>query len=205
MAQLILASASPRRTELLQQIGVQAEIFPVNIDETPHRDENAYAYVERLAIEKAQAAWGRIGETQTYQQLGGAIDSLVVLAADTCVCVDKTLLGKPRDFEDMQRTLSLLSGRNHQVLSSFALINNDRHIVEVVTTEVTFRELTAQQINDYWQTGEPQDKAGSYGIQGLGAVFVNRISGSYSNVVGLPLTEVALRLIEFDVPIWETK
>jgi len=193
---LILASASPRRNALLQQIGIQADIAPVDIDESCRRDEPAEQYVLRLAQEKAATALARLAKDDQPE--------VVILAADTCVSLDHHILGKPDSLHEAKRTLGLLSGQSHQVYTGFAIMTPQRTISQVVTTEVEFRTIDDAEIEAYWQTGEPQDKAGSYGIQGLGAVFVKGIQGSYSNVVGLPLTEVSAALQEFGISHWQS-
>lgn len=190
MSTLILASASPRRRELLQQIGVRFECRPVDIDETPLPQEAPADYVARLALEKARAC----------QQLMGS-DS-VYLGSDTTVTLDNHILGKPENEDDAVRILMHLSGRRHQVMTSVALVQGEREAVETVITEVEFQPLNEDQCRAYWHTGEPADKAGAYGIQGMGAVFVSRMEGSYSAVVGLPLMETARLLGSFAVPIW---
>ena len=172
-----LASASPRRRELLAQLGIAFERLVADIDETPLADEAPGDYVERLARAKAQAALGR------------AQAPWPVLGADTIVVADGQLLGKPRDIEDARRMLRMLSGRTHQVLTGIALVADDYCRTRVVTTDVSFKSLSEAEIEAYWQTGEPADKAGSYGIQGIGGKFVSRIEGSYFAVVGLPLLE----------------
>jgi len=195
-AKLILASASPRRKALLEQIGIQAQVKPVDIDESCREGEPAEDYVLRLAQEKAAAAFQLLSEQQRSE--------MVILAADTCVSLDHHILGKPEALADAQRTLGLLSGQNHQVYTGFALMAADQKFHQVVTTQVDFREISEQEIAEYWATGEPADKAGSYGIQGLGAVFVDGIRGSYSNVVGLPLAEVSAALQKFNIRHWQS-
>lgn len=190
MPELILASASPRRRELLSQIGVHFRCCPVDIDETPLADEPAQRYVERLALEKALVC---------LQQNPGT----VVLGSDTSVVVDGRILGKPVHEEDAVRMLMLLSGRRHQVMTAVALVSNERRCVETVVTDVEFVELDEARCRAYWRTGEPCDKAGAYGIQGLGAVLVRGIKGSYSAVVGLPLMQTATLLQQFDIPAWQ--
>lgn len=190
MPALILASASPRRRELLQQIGVEFGCAPVDIDETPRADERPVDYVARLALEKARACQQRQG--------GGS----VFLGSDTTVTLDDHILGKPENEQDAVRMLMRLSGRRHQVMTAVALVQNGHEQVETVVTEVEFRPLDEALCRAYWRTGEPCDKAGAYGIQGMGAVFVERIEGSYSAVVGLPLMETARLLESFAVPIW---
>lgn len=190
MSELILASASPRRRELLTQIGVACRCCPVDIDETPQPDEPARAYVERLALEKARVCLRQNPEA-------------VVLGSDTSVVVDGQILGKPVDEEDAVRMLKLLSGREHQVMTAVAVVDRTRQRVETVTTDVAFIELDEARCRAYWHTGEPCDKAGAYGIQGLGAVLVKGIKGSYSAVVGLPLMQTAALLQQFDIPVWQ--
>ena len=189
---MILASSSPRRRELLTQIGVRFRIQAADIDETPLADEGAVAYVERMALEKAR----KVAEEHPQE---------VVLGSDTSVIFSGEILGKPVNNREAEETLQRLSGQTHQVLSAVAVVKGNREKVISVATEVTFRSLSDEEIARYVATGEPADKAGSYGIQGMGAILVAGISGSYSNVVGLPLTETAALLNEFDVPVWHTE
>ena len=185
---LCLASASPRRQSLLASIGVSVSVMPSNIDETPWEGETPAAYVERLAMAKAQAAMGKT--------------TLPVLGSDTAVVVDGAILGKPVDQQHAANMLSQLSGRTHHVLTAVA-VSGPRGILSCcVTTEVTMRALTAEEIACYWQTGEPADKAGGYAIQGLAAIFIERIQGSHSAVVGLPLFETTRLLRQQGVPVW---
>lgn len=193
MAELFLASASPRRRELLAQIAVPCVTQIASIDENPLPAEPAAAYVERLAREKARAG---------LLALGGRKDA-VVLGADTAVVLDGRILGKPVDFAESRAMLQALSGRSHQVMTAVALVGGDREAARVVSTEVSFRPISEAEIEAYWASGEPCDKAGSYGIQGLAAVFVNRLQGSYSAVVGLPLCETAELLGEFGIACWQ--
>jgi len=176
--QLILASASPRRKELLDQINVRYQVYPINIDETPLHNEIPMAYVQRLAAEKSAACVAQL-KTQ-----------LPVLAADTSVVLGDLIMGKPKDQEDAVQMLTLLSGKTHQVYSAISLRGRE-HSQAVSITAVKFRSLSKREILDYWRTGEPLDKAGSYAIQGIGGVFVESIVGSFSGVVGLPLFETA--------------
>lgn len=171
---LVLASGSPRRRELLQGLGLEFEVRPADIDETPFAGEVAGSYVLRLAEGKARAV-ARPGE--------------LVLAADTVVAIDGRLLGKPEDPADARRMLAELSGRAHQVLTGIALCDVDRALLlaQMEVTQVRFAVLDAAEIAWYVDSGEPLDKAGAYAIQGQGAIFVEAIEGSYSNVVGLPL------------------
>ncbi|HSC85094.1 MAG TPA: Maf family protein [Pseudomonas sp.] len=193
MATLHLASGSPRRRELLAQIAVPFVTLIASIDETALPDEPAHGYVERLALEKARAG---------LAALGASADA-VVLGADTAVVLEGRILGKPQDRAEALTTLAALSGREHQVLTAVALVAPGREAVQVVSSRVFFRPLAAGEAEAYWASGEPQDKAGSYGIQGLAAVFVSRIEGSYSAVVGLPLCETAQMLHEFGIPCWQ--
>ncbi|XPF92499.1 Maf family protein [Colwellia sp. RE-S-Sl-9] len=188
---LVLASQSPRRQELLAQIGYVFSCKPANINEDIKENESAVDYVQRLAIEKAQVTYHSIGAPQN--------NDVVVLGSDTSVVYNHCILGKPANLDECIAQLQMLSGQTHQVLTSIAVIDKDRVLSEVVTTEVTFKTLTLDEITRYWETGEPQDKAGSYGIQGIAGQFVTKIMGSYSAVVGLPLFETAQLLSKFGV------
>ena len=174
---IVLASQSPRRAELLTQMGVAFNTLHIEVDETQWADELPYDYVLRLARSKAATGW-----QQSIQQPP-------VLGADTIVVCEQQVLGKPRDMADAQRMLSLLSGRTHQVYTAVALSYAGGQVAEVVQTAVRFCRLNEAQISAYWHSGEPQDKAGSYAIQGFAGQFVEHISGSYSAVVGLPMYE----------------
>ena len=187
---MILASSSPRRRELLQQIGVRFSVEVANIDESVQDAEQPAAYVARLALEKARAV------ALSHPQA-------VVLGSDTTVVCDGHILGKPENDSHAQQILAMLSGRSHQVMTAIAVVKDGQSEVRTVVTDVTFCVLSEAQIRAYIATGEPADKAGAYGIQGKGAVLVAAIHGSYSNVVGLPLTETAALLQAFGVPIWE--
>lgn len=193
MASLHLASASPRRRELLAQIGVPFVTLIASIDETALPGEPAERYVERLAREKARAGLAALSDPA----------DAVVLGADTAVVLDGRILGKPADRAECLATLTALSGREHQVLTAVALASAQRIESRVVASRVRFRPLRAGEAEAYWATGEPCDKAGSYGIQGLAAVFVSQLEGSYSAVVGLPLCETAQLLGEFGIPCWQ--
>jgi septum formation protein len=185
---LMLASASPRRAELLSQIGVEFIQQPVDLDESALTNEPPKAQVLRLAAEKANAAW--------LQAEGTA---QVVLASDTMVVLENQALGKPRNADHARSMLQSLSGRQHEVMTSVSVRDATRQKTLCVVTQVVFGPLTAAQIDDYWATGEPADKAGAYGIQGIGGQFVKSINGSYSAVVGLPLYETVQLLKEFEV------
>ncbi len=189
MTILVLASASPRRSELLNQIGIRFRQRAVAIDETPRQQESAYDYVRRVALEKARAVHLELGD-----------DEVLVLGADTAVVVDERPLGKPADLAHAREMLRRLSGRMHRVFSAVALVG-EREAVRVSESLVWFRSLSDVEIDAYWQTGEPQDKAGGYAIQGLAAVFVERLEGSYSGVMGLPLYETAQLLQEFGIQV----
>jgi septum formation protein len=188
---LILASASPRRQELLAQIGVSFTTVSVDVDESWLKGESPEAYVERLAIEKARSGW--------MLSKGCA----PVLGSDTTVVCDNRILGKPANREQAIAMLQLLSGKQHQVMTAIALVWGRVLETRVVVTDVFFRPLGLTEIETYWETGESHDKAGAYGIQGFGAVFVERIEGSYSAVVGLPLQETADLLAKMSVSIWQ--
>lgn len=185
---LVLASQSPRRAELLTQIGIAFSQLPVDIDESQHKGEKPEDYVCRMATEKAQAGW-----QQSKQDCP-------VLGSDTICVLNGQVLQKPTDFADFQQTARSMSGQTHQVLTAIAICY-DKHMEQaLVSTDVTFKPLSDKEIEWYWQTGEPQDKAGGYGIQGLGGRFVKRINGSYSAVVGLPLYETSVMLELFANP-----
>ncbi|MBV1912068.1 MAG: Maf family protein [Cycloclasticus sp.] len=177
---LILASSSPRRAELLHQIGVNFEIKSVEIDETPIHGERPLDYVKRLAIEKAAA-------TKVFYQE----DDILVLGSDTAVIIDGEILGKPDNKEQAVMMLKQLSGNSHTVLTSVAIIGCQQEQCLINESKVTFSTLTDSDIEWYWSTGEPKDKAGAYGIQGKAAVFIKRLEGSFSGVMGLPLYETS--------------
>jgi septum formation protein len=174
-----LASASPRRSALLKQIGIAHEVRPVDLDETANAGESPADYVMRLARAKAQALWSRLTGDQR----------LPVLGSDTTVALGNAVLGKPQDREDGLRMLRALSGRTHQVYTAVALQHERGCEARLSVSDVTMKTLSEDEIAAYWHTGEPADKAGAYGIQGQAAVFIERIAGSYSGIVGLPLYE----------------
>ncbi|WP_371233394.1 nucleoside triphosphate pyrophosphatase [Pseudomonas sp. QE6] len=194
MSQLYLASSSPRRRELLTQIGLPFHIVPASVDETPQDGEPAVAYVERLAREKALAGLHFLAQRA----------DVCVLGADTAVVLDGRILGKPADRAEALGMLQALSGREHEVLTALAVANRERCEAKVVSSRVTFRSVSMEEAERYWDTGEPHDKAGGYAIQGLAAVFVSRVEGSYSAVVGLPLCETAALLADFSIPCWQS-
>lgn len=189
---LILASKSPRRKELLAQLGYTFETANADIDESVKAQETPLAYVERLACEKAQAI------TKNLLKKNSA--TTLVLGSDTCVVCQGEILGQPKNKKECIKHLTSLSGNTHQVLTAIAVSCGKVIKSLVVQTDVTFKALTLDEINHYWETQEPQDKAGSYGIQGIAGQFVKHLNGSYSSVVGLPLYETAQLLAEFNLP-----
>jgi septum formation protein len=188
--QLILASASPRRKELLDQIKVTYAVNPVDLDETPYADEAPLAYVKRVAAEKSAACVAQVGT------------GVPVLAADTAVVLDNLIMGKPKNRQDAIAMLTQLSGRTHQVYSAISLRGRE-HWQAVSITDVTFKPLTEREMLAYWHSGEPVDKAGGYAIQGMGGVFVASIKGSFSGVVGLPLFETAELLAKQGIELFK--
>lgn len=191
---IYLASQSPRRRELLTQIGVEHDVVAVDVDETPRPGEAPAAYVQRLAREKAAAGWRALAAQ--------GLSPRPVLGADTAVVIgegdEAHILGKPADAADARRMLSALGGRAHRVLTGVSLCGQrQRQRTALSATTVWFRALDAAAIDAYWASGEPRDKAGAYGIQGLGALFIERIDGSYSGVMGLPLFETGQLLTDY--------
>lgn len=193
---LILASASPRRHELLTQAGLTFKVEAANLNEDLLPNEAAAAYVQRLAEEKAQAIWNAHKASDIVD------DPLVVLGADTCVVVEGQILGKPVDSADARRMLELLSGRTHAVLTGIAAITAKKTVRDLDITQVTFNVITDSEIGRYISSGEPLDKAGAYAIQGYAARWIPRIEGCYFNVVGLPIarTITLLAQAESDAP-----
>ncbi|MEB3767561.1 Maf family nucleotide pyrophosphatase [Acinetobacter sp. MD2] len=181
MAHLILASSSPRRKALLQQLGLNFDIFSPDIDERVLDNETAMAYVARLAQQKAQAVWQKFPEA-------------TIIAADTTLAVDSEIIGKPESKSDAFAIWAKISGRCHEVLTGICVMNAVTQYVDVVQTKVEFQVLSPKDMEDYWATGEPLGKAGGYAIQGIAAQFIPQIMGSYSNVVGLPLQQTAALL-----------
>ena len=178
-AQIILASASPRRRELLQQIGIKAIVQSVDIDEAQKQNETVRDYVERLAMEKAQCGFDTISNDE----------QLPVLGSDTIVEIDGEILGKPENRQQAKKMLMQLSGKNHQVYTSVAIVTHDKSVIMTSSSQVEFKTLEAQEIDSYLASGEADDKAGAYAIQGIAAQFVKNINGSFSGVMGLPLYE----------------
>lgn len=189
--QLYLASTSPRRQELLRQIGLQFECLPNDVPEDFLAGESPRAYADRLALAKAQAGW----------QSAKRVAACPVLGADTIVVMNQEVLGKPRDKADYLRMIQLLSARTHEVITSVAMVMDDKAEVRNSISRVAFREISVAEAEAYWATGEPADKAGGYGIQGRGAVFVKHILGTYSGIMGLPLFETAALAAVFGINI----
>jgi len=187
---LILASASPRRAEILRNAGFRFDIFRADVDETILRDERAEDYVRRLAEEKARVAMERLTPLTV---------PAIVIGADTTVVAGGQILGKPVEKEDARRMLRLLSGRTHEVLTGLSVTRSadSRWASHVETTRVSFASLPESEIEDYLASGEPFDKAGAYGIQGIGGRYVPRIEGCYFNVMGLPLSRLWSMLRDF--------
>jgi len=185
---LILASASPRRRELLTQVGFSFQVHPAHIPEDPAPGEEPVAYVTRLAREKAQAVFAELSANSQAKA------PLAVLGADTTVTLDNHILGKPEDPADAARMLRLLSGRTHRVITGVAVVTAKSTEVAAEVTTVRFLTLSDEEITDYVVTGEPMDKAGAYAIQGRAARWIPRIEGCYFNVVGLPIALVSTLL-----------
>jgi len=193
---IYLVSQSPRRRELLLQIGIEHEVISADIDETPHIGEAAELYVTRMALEKARAGRARL-----------PVIDRPLLGADTSVVVDDVILGKPRDEVDACEMLCMLAGRTHRVISAVALVDDETEASRLSVSHVTFRPVSDDEARAYWRSGEPADKAGGYGIQGLGALFIERLEGSYSGVMGLPLFETAALMRDFglQLPVFSAK
>lgn len=185
---IYLASHSPRRRELLGQIALPFSPLDVSVDESWDEDESPEVFVIRVALEKARAGWAQVANANPLPTLG----------ADTVVVQDGTVLGKPRDRHDALAMLRALSGSEHRVLTGVALVD-DRESTRLSVNRVQFRELSDYELQRYWESGEPEGKAGSYAIQGLGGVFAEHLEGSYSGVMGLPLFETTDLLDEFGI------
>lgn len=177
--QVLLASASPRRSELLRQVAITHAVRPVDIDESVREGEAPSAYVLRLAESKAAALWRKLA----------AAERRPVLAADTTVALEGEIFGKPATLAEARAMLGRLSGRTHEVHTAVAVLHAGGGAARVSSSSVTFRALTPAEIDAYWQTGEPADKAGGYAVQGRAAAFISHIAGSYSGIMGLPLYE----------------
>lgn len=191
MPQIYLASSSPRRHELLAQLGVNFSVIPQSLSEDRIANEDPVSYVTRLAWEKAQAGMASIDNS----------NGVPILGADTAVVVDNEILGKPRDRDDGLHMLGLLSGRSHRVLSAVAIVTREGVLEACNESRVWFRDISEDERLAYWQSGEPGDKAGAYAIQGLAALFVERLEGSYSGVMGLPLFETGRLLNQAGIAI----
>ncbi|MFO1417593.1 MAG: Maf family protein [Methylotetracoccus sp.] len=188
---LVLASASPRRRELLAQLGVEFGVVSVDVEEIPLSGEDAEHYVRRVAAAKSAA--GQAGD----------VAGMAVIAADTEVVLDGEIFGKPRDRSHAAAMLRRLSGRTHRVISAVSLRRGPDHWQSISDSNVSFRDLSEIEIDAYWNSGEPRDKAGAYAIQGRGAIFIRHLEGSYSGVMGLPLYQTARLLAEAGLaPAW---
>lgn len=201
--QIFLASQSPRRRALIEQLGIHYQVLGVEVDENPQPGEAAVDFVARLALEKANAGWRMV-----------AAHSIPVVGADTCIMLDQQIIGKPENPEQGIRLLKRYSGRAHQVVTGIAMVGpaGGKHgaVAEIVqhvrvnTSVVTFREITDEECEQYWQSGEPAGKAGGYAIQGKAAVFIKKLEGSYSGVMGLPLFEFAELTSLFGIKMFGT-
>lgn len=194
--QLYLASTSPRRRELLAQLGISVEVVSQDVPENRLVNESPESYVKRLALEKARSGLGGLGDKSLRPVLG----------ADTAVVIENEVLGKPANKRDFLSMLQRLSGRSHRVLSAVAVVGcddlgQDREELRISESIVQFRAITDKEGEAYWDTGEPADKAGGYAIQGIAAFFIERIEGSYSGVMGLPLFETGELLQRFGIEI----
>ncbi|CAK1736823.1 nucleoside triphosphate pyrophosphatase YhdE [Vibrio crassostreae] len=201
---LVLASGSPRRKELLSQLGYEFSVLVTDVEECKHAQETAEEYVKRLSLDKALAALSLLKDNPSERQhvvpSSDTVDNgsdVVVLGSDTVVVSQGQVLEKPSDFADSKRMLTQLANERHQVMTAVSVVSEEKQRTEIIITDVWFKPLSEKEIEQYWQTGEPCDKAGSYGIQGLGGRFVTRIEGSYYAVVGLPLFETDQLLQEF--------
>jgi nucleoside triphosphate pyrophosphatase len=183
VSEIYLASTSPRRQALLGQLGISFEVIAPDVAEQRLADESAATYVKRMAAEKARQVARLVQQRR--------LPSRPVLAADTCILLDQEILGKPRDREHGETMLRRLSGREHTVLTAAVIVHANAEHLALSVSKVCFRVLTEDEIVQYWNTGEPCDKAGAYALQGRAAAFVSNINGSYSGIVGLPLYEVA--------------
>jgi septum formation protein len=185
-----LASASPRRRDLLKSMGFEVKVCPSDIDESPLLDELPVDYVQRLSIEKARTAYTTFTSVQ---------DDKPFMGSDTIVVCRGQLFGKPKDRIDAMRMWQIMSGEDHQVLTAITLLNSDKEVTKLSVSKVTFCDISEASMDVYWKSGEPKDKAGAYGIQGLAAAWVESIDGSYSGIMGLPLFETNEALKSFDL------
>jgi len=198
--QLYLASQSPRRRLLIEQLGLKYRTIDVEIDEQQRESEEPKAFVARLALEKARAGWQQVARQR-----------IPVVSADTCIVINHRIIGKPADKQDGIALLQQYSGTTHSVLTGLAVVGPENDSagaatverVRVSTSFVTFRILTDKEIEQYWQTGEPLGKAGGYAIQGIAAAFIEKLEGSYSGVMGLPLCELAELMPAFGIQLFD--
>jgi len=188
---IYLASQSPRRRELLAQVGLECEIITIDVPEIPEMNETPEMFVKRMALTKARAGWHNEQRQRDFPVLG----------ADTIVTIDQQILGKPRDKKEGIQMLSQLAGKTHQVFSAVAVVKAEQEMFAVSKSSVTFSALTLETIKAYWETGESCDKAGGYAVQGKAAVFIKEIIGSYSGIMGLPLFETAQLLKQFGITV----
>ena len=186
---IYLASQSPRRRELLAQIGVRFDVISVDVPEQRQHGEVAAQFVERLALDKARAGWQQSPQDRP------------VMGSDTIVVLDDDVLGKPQDRADAEAMLARLSGREHQVMTAVAVVGMEKEAIRLSISRVRFREISTQERQAYVATGEPDDKAGAYAIQGQAAIFIEHLEGSYSGVMGLPLFETTDLLKEFAISV----
>lgn len=193
MEKIYLASASSRRQQLLQQLGIDFDVVVPEVCERQAASESPADYVRRIASEKARQVSGVVARRRLPQR--------PVLGADTCIIVDDRILGKPRDRDDGETMLRRLSGREHSVLTAVTVLSAGAEYTALSTSRVDFRAITDREIAQYWETGEPTDKAGAYALQGRAAAFVAKIEGSYSGIVGLPLYEVAQLLKKIGIDL----
>lgn len=187
---LFLASASPRRATLLEQLGLKFETLVCDIDETVLNGEKPMSYAKRMALWKAMSALKKVD-----------VENCLIISADTSVVLNDRVLIKPIDFENFSETMQALSSKTHQVYTSVFITNGKQRESVVSVSDVSFRKISPDEIKAYWNSGEPLDKAGGYAIQGLGAIFVSQIAGSYSGVMGLPLFETSIMLKKFGIAI----
>lgn len=187
---LFLASASPRRATLLEQLGLKFETLVCDIDETVLNGEKPMSYAKRMALWKAMSALKKVD-----------VENCLIISADTSVVLNDRVLIKPIDFENFSETMQALSSKTHQVYTSVFITNGKQRESVVSVSDVSFRKISPNEIKAYWNSGEPLDKAGGYAIQGLGAIFVSQIAGSYSGVMGLPLFETSIMLKKFGIAI----
>jgi septum formation protein len=191
---LILGSGSPRRREILSQMGVPILVLPADVDESVHFGEAPHSYIERIVTAKLSAALTRVRDRRLSES--------ALLVADTLVTLDGAILGKPLDNNDSIRLLSLLNGRVHEVLTRYAIWTPSRTLARTIQSQVEFRKLSPAEVEGYAASGEGSDKAGSYALQGKGAALVRRVQGSVTSVIGLPAAEVSEDLAELG--LWET-